>query len=334
MSTLPLATHRPELAFGIEILHSHAAVSEMPPEVSAAELMRDPIHETNSELVEELLDAAQEISGLVVISREDGKETHGLLDIFTAEQVLEMQKRVREYLGRSLEEHLADISSAPGYSYYIGRLATHFISSDDDVTTSFGSFVSNHIDPAPGARGPLERNSREYANWANHGLLKQFSDFYQTNLKFQLVGPTKPVEGTRVSWERGIAESQFLVLDYVRDLLSAGNSTRATGEGEHTMSLEDIEANLRILLQEKDRLVAESTIINPLLAEQLGSSIDSLRSYTIGVFHRGRMDVPRFKKEPANARAAVARVELLLVEAAAMSTTRDDQVEIPILDIE
>ncbi len=330
----PLSAHQVEASFGVEIRHSYTAATEMPPEVSAAELLQQFEQEGDNEAARALDYAAYEVGQLVTITREVDGEADGLLDIFTGAQVIEMQKRIRDYLGKSLDEHLDDIKAAPGFSYYVGRLATHFFSSDDDVTTRFGDFVTNHIDPEPGARGPLEKNSREYANWANQALITQFNEFYQADFQIELAGPTKTVEGSRVSWERGIAESQFLILDYVRDLLAMGNSSRVTSEGVPTMTIDDLEANLRNLLLEKDRIVAEAKTINPILASQIEGSIEGLQSYTMGVFHRGRMDVPRFRKHPANARLAIVKVEALLFEAAAMAATREDQADIPILDLE
>lgn len=327
----PLQSNKLDV-FGIEILHHRSDAVEVPPDCTASETLGNLEKHEQHEAYMDLADAAHEVSKVVVITRGTGEDKKELVDIFTAEQIIEMRDRIHGYLGKDIDSHLAEVAMPANYPYYIGRLATHFTASNSGLITSFGSFVDRHTDPLAKATGPKERNSRELANWANESLLKQFESFYQSELNIELVGPTKKVEGSRISWEKGIAESQFLVLDYVRDLLTTENNTRAVKSEVRSMTISDIKINIVNLLVNKNRLVAELTTVNPIIAEQVASSIDGLRPFTTEVFHRGRLGKPRYEKEPDNARRALIRIETLLMNAASLAESRADQAEIPILD--
>lgn len=320
--------------FGIEIAHSRSEATEIPPDQSARETIADLDAVGDIEGLAAIAESVAEINKIVLIGRETEDRVLGLLDLFTATQLKEMRDRIHNYLGKDIDSHLKDISAPTGYPFYIGRLAMHFASPNDDVTSQFGGFERRHTDPSAHATGPREYNSREYANWANEELLRQFVSFYQAEFKVVLIGPTKVVEGSRVSWERGIAECQFLVLDYIRDLLAAGHSSgRATVETD-SMTIDDIEQNITNLLINRKRLVTEIGSINPMLAEQVDQGIDTIGQFTTEVFHRGRMGAQRFRKEPDAARRAIRRVETLLIHAASLAEARDDQAEIPVLELE
>jgi hypothetical protein len=137
-----------------------------------------------------------------------------------------------------------------------------------------------------------------------------------------------------VSWERGVAECQFLVLDYVRDELALNSRSSAQRNEAAVMSIEDVEYNLVHLTVNRTQVVQEVQTINPMLAAQLDTAIGSLPQFTVEVFHRGRLGVPMFRKYPEKARKAIEKVELLLVQAAALAATMENQEDIPILELE
>ncbi|MEI9914177.1 MAG: hypothetical protein WDN66_04355 [Candidatus Saccharibacteria bacterium] len=147
-----------------------------------------------------------------MFSRETEDETEDIADIFTAEQICDMAGRIDGYLGMGVEEHLRHLEAPKGYEFYVGRLAAHFIATDRSITSSFSSFERRHTDPVDKATGPLEHNSREYANTAKEVIAKQFEEYYQPDFAISLVGPRKAVGSGRESWERGISECQFLVM--------------------------------------------------------------------------------------------------------------------------
>ncbi len=95
----------------------------------------------------------------------------------------------------------------------------------------------------------------------------------------------------------------------------------------------DIETNILRLVTGRKELVARAANINPLLAQQLFDAIQVVSEFTIDTFHRGRMGVPKFKKEPQKARVAISRVEDLLAVATSLSETYAEQEEIPVLDL-
>lgn len=322
-------------SFGIELLHTRSEVSEVPPDQPANITIHNlQISGNEDKQIDEIIKAADEVNSLVSITRNTGERDEGILDIFTTQQINTMHQRITDYLGMSLDEHLKSLKAPIGYPYYVGRLATYFLAGNDDVTAQFGQFESRHTNPAHNAIGPRESNSREYANWGTNEILRQFKEFYQTDLMITLHGPMKPVEGSRISWERGIAECQFLVLDYVRDQITL--TPRSTGDLSEitTMSVEDIEQNLINLKINRDRIVTEVMTLNPVLADQLDNSIDHLSSFMVEVFHRGKMGEPKYRKYPENARRAIGKVELLLVQAAILYGSTENQEEIPILDFE
>lgn len=333
MYTQPMPDSALPGPFGIEIVHSRSVAGEMPPQLSAAEKIEELKLLEDFDRLLVVSQAASEVSKVVEITRQDENGEQSLIDLFTAEQILEMASRIHSYLGADIDTHLETLSSPRGYPYYIGRLALHFPASDDDVTSQFGAFEARHTNPTPNAHGPKEENSREYANTANTLLLAQFKSYYQTDFDIHLVGPLKKVEGGRQSWERGIAECQFLVLDYIRDLLATGISSEIRHTETPAMTIEDIETNITNLLLQRNKIVQEVAAINPMLAEQVDLSIDTLRGFTAEVFHRGRMGALRFRKEPDNARRAIQRTEMLLIQAAGLAEGRIDQAEIPVLDI-
>lgn len=324
---LPLTT------FGLEIVHSSTEINEVPSTTSARESLAEAKFNGDIERLDAIVFAVDEVSRVLRISRQsESDDIETLEDIFTAEQIEAMSNRMHEYLGMSIDEHLAKLEQPPGYPEYIGKLAMYFYTSEDIVTSSFGAFERRHTDPTLKASGPLERNSRQYATYANEMILKQFDSFYQAGFVVELVGPTKKVEGSRVSWERGIAECQFLALDYIRDLLAGGSSSKQD-IARPSMTVEDIEENISNLILNHKRIVGEVMLLNHILAEQIDANISDIRDFTREVVHRGRFGTPRFRREPDAARRAIQRVEMLLVHAAALNETRADQEEIPILDL-
>lgn len=316
--------------FGVDIIHSQIEANQIPPECSAREHMGELMQAGDNEAIQDLYAAVETVAQVVDIRQETEDGMLELVDIFTAEQIQNMSERIKDYLGSDVKTYLENITAPPGYPYYVGRLATYFMRADDEVTTSFGAFETRHTDPKPNGVGPYETNSRFYANFANEELLSQLKSYYQAKFDVTLVGPQKRIDGGLMSWERGIAECQFLVLDYIRDQLVAG--PRVSASSHETMTLEDIEKNLFNLLVNQHQVVAEVNTINPLLAHELNQALNGLKDFTLEVMHRGRLGLIRYQKEPAKARAAILRAEGFMLQAAGMAEVRADQEDIPILD--
>lgn len=319
------------IELGVEIIYSQVDLTDSQATASARKTLLDCKFQGDAIRQEEILDAADEVCRVVRISRSSDDGTEDLLDIFTSDQIISMKDRIHDYLGCSISGHLDSLKQPRGYPTYIGRLATYFWSSDDEITSSFGSFERRHVDPNDSARGPIERNSRELANLANQKILRQLKSFYQADFSVELTGPTKKVEGSKISWERGIAECQFLVLDYIRDQLSTAR--RTVSNQTPTMTIDDIRTNITSIVTGRKGLLKTAGEVSLILSEQLGYAIDNVAEYSLEVMHRGRMGALRFEREPEGARRAIQKVESLLMHIAAMSETRDDQAEIPILDL-
>ena len=337
MSSTGASIHRGiQEVFDVELSYTRSEVRENPPETPASEYMSTLETMDEIEKIAEIESAAEEISVLMSFSQvTSGGKYLGILDIFSATQILEMQGRLHDYLGMSVDEHLDHPEAPKGYPNYIGRLATYFIYSDDEITTQFGSFVDRHIDPVlPNATGPHERNSRQYAVWANNELLRQLKEFYQYDIDIEPRGPIKDVQGTLGCWERGVAECHFILLDYIRDQVAITARSPVQPGEQLTMGLSDIEQNLVNLTLNRKRIVREVQQLNPVLARQIDNTLDSLPEHMVDVFHRGRMGVPRFHKYPDNARRALERVEALLDSAVILSRNAEHQEEVPILDLE
>lgn len=328
-STTP---NSPQSTFGIEIIHSQVEANQAPPDMSAREALADSMTCGDTQRQWDIQHAIQQVSQVVrVWQRTDDAEILDIQDIFTAEQLIAMDSRIQDYLGMDIDSHLETLSAPGGYPFYVGRLAMYFTSSDDEVTSRFSNFEDRHSSRDPKSRGPFEANSREYANFANQELLQQFEAFYQVKFNVDLIGPTKPVGGGRVSWERGIAECQFLVLDYIRDQLITG--PRVSPVAGETMTLEDIGANLTTLLSNRRRLFEQTAAISPLLAADLDDAINGLNPFVVEEMHRGRMGTLRYVKEPVSARRAILAAESILLHAASLAESRHDQEDIPILDL-
>lgn len=319
--------------YGIEILHSRSEVNDIPPEITAHEYIEQLEQHGDTDVAQDVLSAATEISQVVQISRKTADGTLGPLDIFTARQLTDMRDRIKEYLGSDIETHLRNVRQPQGYPLFIGRLATHLVARDYEVTSSLHGFLTRHEEPVANAKGPREENSRASAEAANRLMLKQFETFYQSELTIELTGPVKEAPGKYYVWERGIAECQFLVLDYVRDLLAAGRTNNQAATHTELMTMSDLEHNIRNLILSRRDLIEGVEGINPLLAEQLEQALNVIKDFAVEVVHRGRMGVPRFHREPDPARRAVSRVEMLLVHAASLNQNRADQADIPVLDL-
>ncbi len=318
--------------FGIDIMRSTPEVANLPPVESAAQTLARAVREGDGNQIVAIETAERHLGKILTVTEDrDGIDMH-LTDLFTADQLHEMIRRVTTYLGKSLDAHIEEPGRPTGFDFYVKRLGFHFGSGDDDVTSSFGAFELHHESPTKTAIGPHEGNSRSYALLAIDRMQQQFSDYYQTGLTFKLGGPTKIVNGSRVP-ERGIAESQFLIMDYTRDLLAQENATRARSHNGEVMTLQDIETNIRILLTQRNSIRTELLQINPIIADQLDVVIVELNKQTIGVMHRGRPGVPKFRRDPNPARRLLTTAETLLMHAEAMSETRSGEEEIPIIEI-
>lgn len=315
---------------GVEIIHSRPEALDIPREVSLHDWLQKP-GQLDPELVAKVRDAYTDVTTVVNVRSGSGDEHHELLDLVTPHQVLAMQARIEAYLGQRLGDHLDQPARPVGYEFYISRLASYFRYTDDDITSSFGQFIDRHEDNvSPFATGPHESNSRVYATEANERIVRQLSEYYGVDWEVTLKGPTKPEPGKVSVWERGVAECQFLVLDYLRDQISKGD-TSATPETLE-MSVRDIETNILSILANKHLILPDVHAINPILAESLENRIQALTELTIETFSRGRGGVPRFKQQPRLARATLLATESLLQEAEHQRDLRYDEAEIPVLE--
>lgn len=282
----------------------------------------------------DVYEAISQVEQVVNISRENEDDEESLIDIFSADQIIAMHSRMQNYLGSDLDSYLKDPQNPPGYVFFVERLSTQIASRDADDPSLFSSFVTRHLDnPFKNAIGPTEQTSRRYASQATENILNQFKNYYRTDLVINVTGPTKRTDNGSMAWERGVAECQFLVLDYVRDQLAMNNQDIRSGRHEDAMTFVEIEDNIVTLMRERKRIHKEVVNINPMLAEYIDANIESLAEFTEEVMHRGRMGTPRFMREPRRATHAILNIERLLYQAADQDRGRDDQAEIPILDI-
>lgn len=318
--------------FGVNILRSTPEIADLPPEESAAQSLATARRHGDGELILAIEDAERQISSIVHIEEVRQGVVLGLTDLFTANQLKEMNRRMTLYLGKSAESHLIKPSRPKGFDLYVKRLGFHFASTNDDVTRSFGAFELHHENPSESAIGPHEVNSRTYALFAIEQMEYQFKNYYQSGITFSPTGPSKLVDNVRVP-ERGVAECQFLVMDYVRDLLAHENATKARTNGGEVMTLGDIEANIMTLLTQRTALCTEVSRLNPLMGSQIDELIGELNSLTVPVMHRGRPGIPKFRREPNTARSLINRIEAVLIHAESMSVPAQDEEEIPIIEL-
>ena len=317
----------------IRLAHSQAEVTREPVQQTAQETITELTAAGNMEAVADIAGAYNEISKVVDITRTTKAGVEDILEIFTSAQLIDMKDLIQAYLGKDIESHLADVIAPKGFPLYVGRLATHFTASDNTVSSAFGAFEARHTNPVDKAIGPREDISRNRAVEANNTILRQFDEYYDIGLNVTLRGPKKHADGGSSVWERGIAESQFLVIDYIRDQLITGKAAREPVCLPGAMTIEDIETNIYTILNNKRVLLHDVTEISPMLAEQLEQAIGSVTSFSVESYHRGRMSETRFRHSPDAARRAIVKVEDLLIRAAKLSELQPDQEEIPILDL-
>lgn len=323
--------HYPGEYFGIEIIRSTPEIAEIPPHESAAQALARAVRAGDAEQIALIETADRNISSIMRIEELRNGVEMGLTDLYTADQLGEINRRITVYLGKSLESHIADPGRPTGFNLYVKRLGLHFSSANDDIIRRFGDFERQHENPVINAIGPREQNSRNLALLAIETMQKQFENYYQTKMRFTPVGPTKVENGSRVP-VRGIAECQFLVMDYTRDLLAHENASRNRGGSSEVMTLNDIEANIMTLITQRKIISTELAQINPMLGSQIDELIGQLNALTIPVMHRGRPGVPKFRRDPHTARSLMTQVETILMHAEAMAQTSTIEEEIPVLE--
>ncbi len=322
--------------FGVEILHSTGGpeMSEFREDMSARQTIELLEDQGQSESVFRLAHAVAQIGRVIQISRtSDSGDHEELLDLFTADQITKMQSRLVNYSGNDdLDEFFKDRSLPAYYEFFVNRLGMYIPPSDNSVTASaFSRFEERHTDPVENARGPLETNSREFANFANSTILKSLSDFYQMGLDIRLKGPARVTNGAMV-WDRGVAECQFLILDFIASEAAKSYEQKVRLPKSHiTMSLGDIATNLSVLLSRKPRIVDAARAINPVLARDIDDSISVLGEFTQEVVRRGRWGALRYEREPQKAQRQILAVQELLIRAADIGFSVS-QAEIPIFD--
>lgn len=315
--------------FGITLAHSRVG-TETADSLTAAEQLTE--HGENWEVVRryELRTAINTVSALVdVTAQSDEGGLLGLEDLFTAEQLLDMQSRIQTYLGKPYEQHVQDPKAPAGYDFFVERLSSYFHGDDDSVTGNFRDFLRLHTDGESGT-GPLEINSRRYAQEALERAQLQLVNHFQAPYNFDFTGPRKQQQGSMV-WERGVAECQFLIVDAIRDYTIHGS--RVASEDLREMTLEDVETNIRAIIESRGTILKGVAELNPVLTEQVESAINAIGEMTVEVFSRGRPDVARFKREPKTARRHIYQLERLLMQAAILREAASErQEDIPVLE--
>lgn len=319
--------------FGVEFRQQELDFSQMVEDASARETLEALETKEDTESIFAITHAVNEINKLVKISRTKDGETEELIDLFTAQQLVEMYQRMHEYLGGDIDEFTAEGARAVNYSYFVNRLGMYFTSHDTSVTTNFSEFEKRHTDPSQNATGPLEHNSRRYANYAKEMILKNLATYYQTGFDIELYGPTKVVNGQAV-WGRGVAESQFLILDYIAVQAAQGFERRVRlPNSVVTMTIEDIGANIASLLERRSSIYSRSVQINPLIAFAIDEAIGQLNEYTKEVLHRGRWGALQYEREPRKAQREIMGIQALLRQAISLEYVQGEE-EIPVLDLD
>jgi len=323
-------------AFGIEIKHSiedpeaHLLLSES---ASARETLELLEAGQNDETIRNLTHAVNEVSSVVRITKPSENGVDELIDLFTAPQILEMGKRLGDYLGTSVADHINSGNQPFGYPFLVDRLSMYFRASDSSVTNGFSRFEQRHTEPKLNATGPREHNSRQYAAQANAIITRNLNDFYQTDFDIQLLGPTKVVNSKAI-WERGIAECQFLVLDYVSGQVALGFEHKVRlPKSEIAMTIDEIAANITALVTRRGLIRDKTNDINPFLAEQIDASIGQLSEMTLEVLHRGRWGARMYEREPKKAQRKILETASLLLHAVGLEQV-SGQEEIPVLDMD
>lgn len=319
--------------FGANIVHSQNELSSRPPEKNAYETFVELEVENDVKRCETILQNAFDVSCFIEVAADDGMTgVEALMTQFTPSQLELINSRLQEYLQMDVSTFLQNPVSPRGYPTYISRLVSYFSGSDTLVTSQFSSFYDRHIDPSPGATGPLEINSRAYATEALHILERQLSEHYQIRFRYTRTGPYTENTGM-IDWAPGVAECQFLVLDAMRDFLTSGVTSVIAEEEPALMTVPDIGNNIHELLTNRKTIIEQVGAVNPDIAQRVSFALDGLREHVQETFHRGRPGVLRYTIHPDNARRAILRVEALLVEAQRQSDSEVNQEDIPVLDL-
>ena len=122
--------------FGIDIMRSTPEVANLPPVESAAQTLARAVREGDGNQIVAIETAERHLGKILTVTEDrDGIDMH-LTDLFTADQLHEMIRRVTTYLGKSLDAHIEEPGRPTGFDFYVKRLGFHFGSGDDDV---FGS---------------------------------------------------------------------------------------------------------------------------------------------------------------------------------------------------
>ncbi len=319
--------------FGIEIKQSTADLPNIREGLSARDAIEHLEQAEDTEAIYAITHAVDEINKVVQITRNNRDRTEELIDLFTPEQLVDMGERIHEYLGSNIDEYTAEGGKPARYEFYVDRLGMYFGGNDTSVTTNFSEFEKRHTEPVTNAKGPYEHNSRRYANYANEMIVRNLTDFYQTGYNIRLLGSTKSADGMLV-WARGIAECQFLVLDYVAVQVAKGfEQTIRLPNSEITMTLEDIGANITTLLTKRSLIHARARQINPIIAEQINTSISALAEFTQEVIYRGRWGSRQYEREPIKAKRQILNIASLLMQAVSLEYVQGQE-EIPVLDLD
>jgi hypothetical protein len=322
-------------AFGVEIQHSidtDETSSILTEGASARETLQLLEAEEKYDAIADLEHAVHEVSSTVIITRSGKNGVEELTDLFSAPQILEMAKRINDYLGTNIDDHIKNGSRPPGYQFLIDRLSMYYLASDRSVTEGFGRFEQRHSDPLPNAYGPRQQNSRQYAAQANAVITRNLREFYQSDFDVQLIGPTKIVNANAV-WERGIAECQFLVLDYVSSQVALGFDHKVRlPKSEIAMTIDEIAANITALVAQRRIINDKTRDLNPFLAEQINRSIDELNELTLEVIYRGRWGSRMYEREPQKAQRKILNTASLLLHAVGLEHV-SSQEDIPVLDL-
>ena len=272
-----------------------------------------------------------DLTEIVDISVINGPETLGLGDLLSWIDIEKVHKAIGTYLGRDFDGDLDRDVIPYGYQELVAKFAGYFMLSDADTTTSFGKFEKRHIDPKPTAHGPLERSSREYALRATEMIIWQLEHDYGLQFEIRFGGPKKTLQGGRVVPKRGVAECEFIILDYVRNVLISGE--QAAGESRLRSSVDDVGHDINALLVGRDVLVWTVRSINPILANQLDEALDKLKIYMKPGVSRGRFVPHAYVSQTKAARESLHNVISIIKIASEYDQTHRHERPVDELDL-
>lgn len=276
-------------------------------ELSANESMRlmqpDPLELMNHQ------DNLAIVDSLVTIVDANGDDF--IRSQLTLPQVDEMAMTIKSYLGTTPQIQTLEPRNPKGYEIFVRKLSAYIRDDDDIGTTSFAAFYDRHAYAKANGIGPREESSREYAQEAMRIVIREIQQHHGLDWNITLHGKAKRTDSGLEVFERGITESQFLVLDYVRDAISMEKSIEVP-VSEKMISTAVLGDTIQKVAASASDIQTIAAGTDPLISERVEHALEEIRLLTRPTFYRGELDVPAFHKNPKAAARAISRLEALL----------------------